>query len=199
MAKASTSGKAKAPPKEIDTTGMTPEQIAAQGKKSARAKIYVICDPRDGEIRYIGKANDPEKRFDGHLRETRRRTPLYDWIGKLRSEGLIPTMRVLCSAISDNWQDLERQVIAQGRSAGLRLLNVAEGGDEPHCAAEVRSNNGRMLVERLAADPKLARLARNKRILASSLRRGTIGESTKAKMRLAAAKYPHLFGEWAAI
>lgn len=38
MAKASTSGKAKAPPKEIDTTGMTPEQIAALAESTVKKR-----------------------------------------------------------------------------------------------------------------------------------------------------------------
>lgn len=124
-------------------------------------------------------------------------TPLYQWISKLRSEGVMPAMAVIANAISDDWQDLERTLISQWRLDGMRLLNVAEGGDEPYCAPEIRAANGRRLVERMASDPLLARIARNKRMLGTALRRGTVNEATKEKMRLAAAKAPHLFGEWA--
>lgn len=33
------------------------------------AKIYGLIDPLSGEIRYVGKANDPARRLRGHLRE----------------------------------------------------------------------------------------------------------------------------------
>jgi hypothetical protein len=45
--------------------------------------IYGLFDPRTGELRYVGKARDPQKRLKGHL-AARRRTPVYDWIGALR-------------------------------------------------------------------------------------------------------------------
>lgn len=32
--------------------------------------IYALSDPRTGEVRYVGKANDPKGRLRGHLGET---------------------------------------------------------------------------------------------------------------------------------
>jgi hypothetical protein len=31
--------------------------------------IYALIDPRNGMLRYVGKANDPKKRLRKHLRE----------------------------------------------------------------------------------------------------------------------------------
>lgn len=104
------------------------------------ASIYGLIDPRTGELRYIGKANDARKRFASHLRDSiRRNTPVYAWFGKLAELGLQPDMVVLSEC--ENWQGEERRLIASARMRGYHLLNVADGGDEPHCPREVRIAN----------------------------------------------------------
>lgn len=106
------------------------------------AEIYALLDPVTGETRYIGKANDARKRLATHLRDSRRRdTPVYRWIRKLASNGMIPALTVLCA--TDDWQQAEKNEIAKARAAGFRLLNVAEGGNEPFCPLSVRQANGR--------------------------------------------------------
>lgn len=110
----------------------------------AKPSIYGLIDPRDGSIRYVGKANDPGKRLKGHLRECRRRnTPVYAWIRKLVGLGMSPGLRVL-EADCEDWKEAERRIIAEMREGG-RLLNVADGGDEPHCPLEVRKANAKKL------------------------------------------------------
>lgn len=110
-----------------------------------RPSIYGLTDPRDGRVRYVGKANDPTSRLKGHLRDCRRRnTPVYAWIRKLAGLGLSPGLCVLEADCAD-WKEAERRIIAERRGAGEKLLNVAEGGDEPHCPLEVRRKNAAML------------------------------------------------------
>lgn len=173
-----------------------------QGKVSTKtAEIYALFDPRGGGIRYIGKAANAHKRLKGHLREMRRRTPLYDWIAKLRSEGVTPWMAVIANAISPDWQSLEKELITQWREDGQRLLNLAEGGDQPYCPPEVRAENGRKLAAAIHSDPIRKRIWHAKRSLAAYLRDPHASEEAKerirAKMRYAAAKRPDLFGSWA--
>lgn len=104
---------------------------------SGRAQIYGLFCPISGELRYIGKANNAAKRLATHIRDSRRRdTPVYRWIRKLAVERLVPVMRVLDEA--DDWQGAERRLISVSRAQGDRLLNVAEGGDAPHCTQEAR-------------------------------------------------------------
>ena len=92
-------------------------------------------------IRYIGKANDPAKRFASHVRDSARRmTPVYAWFRKLASLGLEPEMLVLSEC--DDWEAEERRLIAVARAGGHTLLNVADGGDQPHCPHEVLVANG---------------------------------------------------------
>lgn len=114
-------------------------------KRATLNAIYALCHPSTGEIRYIGKAASPGSRLKSHLRDAKRRTaPVYRWINKLARAGLAPVMRVL--AWTDDWRTEERLLIAQHRAHGARLLNVADGGDEPACSREVRAANGRKVA-----------------------------------------------------
>jgi len=107
------------------------------------AHIYGLYDA-NGRLRYVGKAKDPHSRLVGHMRASKtrktRKTPLYDWI---RKHGQ-PELRVV-EANCKNWQEAERRHIREAREAGLPLLNVADGGDEPFCPKNVRSAHGRRL------------------------------------------------------
>lgn len=166
---------------------------------ATHVEIYALRDPRDGAIRYIGKASNSARRLKEHMREVRRRTPLYDWIAKLRTEGLTPSMTVETICPIGEWEQAERDAIAKGRADGLRLLNLADGGDQPHCSTEVRSANAKALNARIAADPRKAKIRKAKQMLGHALRDGYVSEATKEKMRESARKAPHLFGEWAHI
>lgn len=165
-------------------------------RQAATPSIYGLFDA-SGALRYIGKANDPKARLRGHMREAtngRRRTPLYDW---LRKHGL-PAMQILEADCAD-WQASEKRLIAEARTRGDKLLNLADGGNEPFCSIAVRSANGRNLVERLRADKNLHALWFAKRTLGWALRRGQLLNCTREKMRLLAVKLPSMFGEWANI
>lgn len=153
--------------------------------------IYALLD-HDGRCRYIGKANDPQARLRSHMRDARRRdTPLYRWIRKNGE----PQMVVVVEN-SEDWRRDERLVIAGLREQGERLLNVADGGDEPYCPASTRSANGIALNVRLKAEPRLARLRALKAELGRALKRGWVGEASREKMRSLAISHPHLFADW---
>lgn len=124
----------------------------------AGVEIYALRDPDNGEVRYIGKANNAAKRLTTHIRDSRvRDNPVHRWIRKLGRDNKLPTITVECVATGD-WKDLERQLIAQHRADGARLLNVADGGEEPYCPLEVRRANGFALNRRLILDPVSAAL-----------------------------------------
>lgn len=115
-------------------------------------EVYALLCPITGDVRYIGKANNTQKRLKSHIRAARdpkkNHTPVYCWINQLGRQGLQPIAQVVAIAIGDDWQTLERELIAQWRKDG-RLLNVADGGDEPHCAPEQRKNLGAALNARM--------------------------------------------------
>jgi hypothetical protein len=115
--------------------------MARPSKFSAETFIYALIDPRSDEFRYIGKANDVMARFTSHLRDSiRRDTPVYRWVRKLAALDQEPRVCTLVRLTGD-WRQVERDVISEHRAMGCRLLNVADGGDEPYCPVEVRRAN----------------------------------------------------------
>ncbi len=180
----------------------------ATKKKAAAAKtvsIYALCCPDSGEVRYIGKANDPAQRMKSHLRDARRRvTPVYCWINKMLTSGKTPTMRTLFTVASEHWAEEERRLIAEHRIDG-RLLNLADGGDEPLCARSTRASNGRKVSALVHESPERKHIWVLKRDMGGALKwlaangRTDTLERVKLKLRLAAQKRPDLFGAWAGV
>lgn len=127
----------------------TPAKKPATAKKVAGkgvlVAIYELSHPVTLEVRYVGKANNPAARLKSHMRDARRReTPLYCWIRRLRAEGLVPAIRVVKWV--EDWKEAEKRHIAAHRASGARLLNLADGGDEPHCSTEQRAKNGALVA-----------------------------------------------------
>lgn len=162
-------------------------------------EIYALIDPRDGRVRYIGKANNAEARFKAHLREKRRVTPVYCWIGKLRKLGLTPALNVISVCSACDWQNHERAAIAEARATSDGLLNVADGGDEPYCPTKVRADNGRKNAALRVSTELKAKVYKLKQIMGKHLKDGCVSEASKAKLRIAARKRPDLFGEYASL
>lgn len=157
--------------------------------------IYGLLDPRTGALRYIGKANDAQKRLKSHLRDMKRRTtPVYLWMRELAAEGVAPKIKILDKCCERTWPDREVGQIAKARSEGADLLNVAKGGKEPHCPVAVRRKNGAK-----NAKNRNKRLWHCKLMLGQALKRGDVSEELKQKMRELGARKPDMFGEWLTI
>ena len=178
----------------------------------SEAYIYGLFDS-SGALRYVGKANNAEKRLQSHMRDVRRRpTPLYSWI---RKHGK-PEMRVLRVCTDQDWREAEREIIAAARARGDRLLNVADGGDEPFCSTETRRENGRRMrfhpacianrkangakvAERMRNDDRAYRLKEIKRRLSDALVRGHLSDFAKDCMRECYRADPAGFRSWSQV
>jgi len=90
--------------------------------------IYCLTDPRSGEIRYVGKADNPEQRLRKHLRDSRlcHRTT---WIQSLAAESVRPMLVPLEECPKEKWQERERHWISFLRENGADLVNGTDGGD----------------------------------------------------------------------
>jgi len=99
----------------------------ASKTKTCLVFIYTLSDPRDGQIRYVGKSVDIKQRMFDHLRE-KKRTKKNHWIIGLQSEGLKPIMEVIEESNDSDWQEAERFWITILRFYGFRLLNIESGG-----------------------------------------------------------------------
>ena len=94
-------------------------------------KIYVIIDPRNNEIRYVGKTKQTlDKRLGGHLwdasKSSNRRAR---WIAKLLRLGYQPRIELIQEVPESCWRKAEHYWIDYYRSLGCTLTNGTEGGD----------------------------------------------------------------------
>ena len=157
--------------------------------------IYALCDPDSKEVRYIGKANNAGSRLQRHLSDMKRRnTPLYSWMRKLEGSGKSPILKVIIVCGDDDWKAHEREAIRMARGMGVRLLNLAEGGDEPLCPRETRTKNGKKNAGKMVAsrwhDPKKALYFELMNGLGRELAAGNVTPKILQKMR----DRPAIFG-----
>lgn len=89
--------------------------------------IYTIADEY-GEIRYVGKSNNPKNRLYKHLTE-KSNIHKYNWLKSIRKRGKMPIVEILEEVDLDDWEIHEIYWISQLRSWGFRLLNLTIGGE----------------------------------------------------------------------
>jgi len=173
---------------------------------STKSYIYALSCPDSGDVRYIGKANNPQARLKSHIRDSSRRDyPVYRWIRKLIAAGKTLEISVISEHDGDSWKAAEIETISRYRESGARLLNVAIGGDQPECSKEQRAINGRATAKAIHGNTDLHRIWRVKKGAADALRwleKNSTPERVekfKEVMRYAAKKRPDIFGKWALI
>lgn len=159
-------------------------------------EIYALIDPETDEIRYIGKSNNAQNRLKHHILDRiKKKLPVSVWINDLMEKGMRPTLVVLERVV--DWEEAEIRLIAVSRARGDRLLNVADGGNQPYCSTEQRRKNAEKLNKKLKDNPLLAYVRFLKTQIGMGLRQGRVSNTAREKLRLAAAKRPDLFGCWA--
>lgn len=99
--------------------------------------IYALIDPRDLNVRYVGKADNPKQRYSHHchpkarpIRANKRAhhlTRCGAWVRGLINQGLLPQMVTLEECSMDNWRERERYWIAHHRND--KLTNLTLGGE----------------------------------------------------------------------
>jgi hypothetical protein len=98
--------------------------------------IYILQDPRNNLVKYIGKSNNPHRRFLSHLWQTsKNKSYCYKWIQSLKKKGLKPIMTVIDEVIED-WQWLEQYWIEQFKQWGFILTNHTKGGEGAYGAGQ---------------------------------------------------------------
>jgi len=78
------------------------------------AYIYGLIDPRNDEIRYVGKTVNPKSRLSGHITESKDLEIVHHrarWVRKLTSLGLKPKMIFLRACSSDEYEKYETEYI----------------------------------------------------------------------------------------
>lgn len=94
--------------------------------------IYGLWDPRDYQLRYIGKTKDaPQKRLKAHIQEAKfgGNNHKNNWIKQLLLEGLEPSLEILEECTDETWEQSEKDWIAECKNFGLNLVNITNGGE----------------------------------------------------------------------
>lgn len=63
--------------------------------KAQTYAIYMLIDPRDRSIRYIGMSNDPNKRYIQHIQRAQSSSLKDRWIIELLNERRVPDLSIL--------------------------------------------------------------------------------------------------------
>lgn len=92
--------------------------------------IYILIDPSEQQVRYVGKCNDPNERYKAHKNGARDiGTHKRNWVESLKRKGLKPIMEIVDNIPIGEWQFWERWWIGYFKSLGFKLVNYTEGGD----------------------------------------------------------------------
>lgn len=92
------------------------------------AFLYLLVDPRDEAVRYVGVTSNPSRRLYQHLRADKE-THRDRWIRSLQALGLLPRMDIIFEAKTlEGAYLLERYAIEQLRK-WADLTNLTEGGE----------------------------------------------------------------------
>lgn len=164
--------------------------------------IYGLFDPRDGEIRYVGKSETGTDRFKGHLRPSalKPKTRRTSWIKSVLAAGERPIGSVIQSlSTRQGLAEAEVYWIAFFKAEGCRLTNGTAGGEgvvDP--SPEVRAKLSAASRGRRCTPEQLERLsiAHRGQIISESTRRAVSlamrgkpkSLETRAKMKAAQAK-----------
>lgn len=95
--------------------------------------IYTLTDPRNNEIRYVGKSINPIVRLRRHLSEaknSKKKSHRLHWLKNLLKENNKPKLDII-DEIDGDWEWLEEYWIYQLKSWGFNLVNGTNGGENP--------------------------------------------------------------------
>lgn len=149
--------------------------------------IYALVDPRDNRTRYIGKADDVNRRLRDHLGDApstqRRNKGLSEWIKALKNIGLKPLTVIIQEVPRAAWEQTERYWISKTRLSNPDLLNLSPGGGGCHShSAETRARIGiaiRGIVRTAETRAKIS-VANGRRTVTLKTRQ-KIGESSRGR------------------
>lgn len=144
------------------------------------AYIYTLSDPRNGNIRYVGKTNNPKLRLWMHQRETRN-TRKNAWIKSLAPAALSPAMDIIEELPHDPdslWEEAERFWIKFLRFLGCDLTNEDDGGG----SGFRKSEHSKHLIRMKATGRKMSQSAIEKM---KESKRANLTPEVRERMRLA--------------
>jgi len=91
--------------------------------------IYTLTDPISEQVRYVGKTNNPKRRYRQHLYCAKQLiSHSQRWIQGLLDQGLKPEMQIIETTTRSLWREREQYWIQHYQEIGSPLTNLTEGG-----------------------------------------------------------------------
>lgn len=108
----------------------TPSRGERETNSDSTVYVYALVDPRDGEVRYIGRTSNVERRLWQHVSPSMlaKHSPRAKWIRSLLAEGKQPEMRVIEATTRDRGDAQEAHWMRHFEARGAKLTNVGPGG-----------------------------------------------------------------------
>jgi hypothetical protein len=102
--------------------------------ENKKCKIYILIDPRDLKIRYVGKTIQPiKKRIYQHMSNHHLncvKTHKNCWLKSLKKDNYYePEYLIIDEVNQDEWQEKEIYYINLFKSIGCDLVNGTDGGE----------------------------------------------------------------------
>lgn len=93
-------------------------------------KIYVLRDPRNGDIRYVGKTIQKlTNRLRSHLNDYKKyKSYKVNWLKQLSELNLKPTIELIIEVPLEEWEYWEINFIKYYTEIGYDLTNLTDGG-----------------------------------------------------------------------
>lgn len=92
--------------------------------------IYVLKEPDTGEIRYVGKSDNPKTRLRAHVNRSKSHKDHRScWIRSLLVRGTRPVLEIIDKVPETLWESAEMGYIHLYKSQGCDLVNGTPGGD----------------------------------------------------------------------
>lgn len=169
----------------------SPAPEAPQVKRGLTILLYVLVDPRDGTVRYVGKTKYTLKdRLRRHLTNPRN-NHLACWVRSLKELGLTPIIEEIERVEDSNdkdWQRLERYWISFYRNMECYLVNLDSGGT----GGKLRSEETKMKIGNgnrgKKQSPEVVE-ARRQRMLGRKLTPEHVANMSKSKKGIPVGKY----------
>jgi len=138
--------------------------------------IYALVDPRNDQIRYIGKTLFPKSRLSKHLTEKYLGTHKQKWIRLLKINNIKPSFKILYTGSESNLNFCEIELIKHYKSF-CKLTNGTIGGD----GGTGRQNN-KAIIERMKSDRNPMKESSIARRVANINKLNGVDESNRQRM-----------------
>lgn len=118
--------------------------------------IYALIDPRDENVRYVGKSNNVNSRYSYHINEYKSKqiSKKINWIKSLYKIGLKPELLILDEVPVLEWEFWEIHYISLFKFYGYKLTNSTIGGDHSGSSLGIKRSEETKIKMRLAASKR---------------------------------------------